>query len=89
MRFLTIFVLTSCIENGTRENYEGCWADADCVDDLECYELECLTKSQANYQREQDEDRDGGGNIVCNDGTRSPSCTTCSSGCCSGHDGCD
>lgn len=26
--------------------------------------------------------------IVCNDGTCSPSCTSCSQGCCSSHDGC-
>lgn len=30
----------------------------------------------------------GGGTIFCDDGTRSPSCTTCSQGCCSGHGGC-
>lgn len=27
-------------------------------------------------------------NIVCNDGTTSPSCETCHTGCCSGHNGC-
>ncbi len=26
--------------------------------------------------------------IMCNDGTRSPSCTSCSRGCCSRHGGC-
>lgn len=33
---------------------------------------------------------EGGGNvhILCNDGTRSPSCTSCDKGCCSGHGGC-
>lgn len=31
----------------------------------------------------------GGGYILCNDGTRSPSCTSCTSGCCSGHGGCE
>lgn len=29
-----------------------------------------------------------GGHIICNDGTRSPSCYACTSGCCSGHGGC-
>lgn len=29
-----------------------------------------------------------GGTIVCNDGSCSPSCTTCSQGCCSSHGGC-
>lgn len=28
------------------------------------------------------------GNIICNDGTESPTCSTCSQGCCSGHGGC-
>lgn len=27
-------------------------------------------------------------NIICNDGTISPSCQTCHTGCCSGHNGC-
>lgn len=27
-------------------------------------------------------------NIICNDGTESPSCTNCHSGCCSHHGGC-
>jgi hypothetical protein len=27
-------------------------------------------------------------NVMCNDGTRSPTCSTCSSGCCSHHGGC-
>lgn len=27
-------------------------------------------------------------NIICNDGTPSPTCTTCSAGCCSHHGGC-
>ena len=31
----------------------------------------------------------GGGGLVCNDGTISSTCTTCSSGCCSDHGGCD
>jgi hypothetical protein len=31
----------------------------------------------------------GGGTIFCNDGTRSPSCTTCDAGCCSSHGGCE
>lgn len=26
--------------------------------------------------------------IMCKDGTRSPSCTSCERGCCSGHGGC-
>lgn len=34
---------------------------------------------------------DGGysrGGVMCNDGTRSPTCSVCGSGCCSGHGGC-
>ncbi len=27
-------------------------------------------------------------NIICNDGTESPTCQDCHRGCCSGHDGC-
>lgn len=27
-------------------------------------------------------------NIICNDGTRSPSCSDCHRGCCSSHGGC-
>ena len=27
-------------------------------------------------------------NIICNDGTESPTCSTCHTGCCSGHNGC-
>ena len=29
-----------------------------------------------------------GANIMCNDGTESPTCTTCHQGCCSWHGGC-
>ena len=71
-------------EDGSRLKDESCVIDADCKK-LPCYDDFC--------QKAPSGGGGGGGGdcpncIICNDGTRSPSCTTCSQGCCSGHGGC-
>jgi hypothetical protein len=55
------------------------------MDDLKCVDCGVCAASEAVADCGDDE---GGGYITCNDGTKSPSCTSCNSGCCSGHDGC-
>ena len=54
-----------------------------CTFDSECADGDCDLSSgvcAASYES---------GTITCNDGTQSPTCTSCSSGCCSGHGGCE
>lgn len=60
-----------------------------------------LAENEAACQSPTYDDEDGGdgsgsgggddcyGTLVCNDGTVSCTCNTCSAGCCSNHDGCD
>lgn len=64
--------------------------DESCVRSSECEdELFCSAVEEVCIPFDDDEDDDGGGGgILCNDGTRSPTCTTCSQGCCSSHGGC-
>lgn len=75
-------LLASCVEDGTREIGESCWEDADCDGaDLWCEAGTCALWDPSDAEG-------GGAYITCKDGTKSPTCTTCSSGCCSGHGGC-
>ncbi|MCA9489144.1 MAG: hypothetical protein KC621_04460 [Myxococcales bacterium] len=66
----------------TRELGESCVEDYDCKTE-QCDQAECVPNTHNDGGG-----GDGGGTIICNDGTRSPTCTSCSSGCCSGHGGC-
>lgn len=85
-----LLALGACIEEGTKEHDEYCWKDEHCVETLLCYENVCLTQDEADAEEAAADAGGGDGNtgILCNDGTRSPTCTTCTSGCCSGHGGC-
>lgn len=56
------------------DGYVDC-DDDDCAFDILCYDYDGSGSS-------------GSGHVICNDGTVSPTCTTCTSGCCSGHGGC-
>lgn len=56
-----------------------------CVADSECMDEDSFCDPDIDECR-REPDNEGG--ITCNDGTRSPTCSTCSSGCCSGHGGC-
>lgn len=86
IRPLSLVLLLSCIEDGTRTQGEDCYATEDCVAPLVCNSdsYTCETHGAAP----DDDDDGGGGGIVCNDGSVSPSCTACDAGCCSGHGGC-
>lgn len=91
---VAVVAASACIEDGTKDYEEYCWKDEHCVEDLVCYENACLTEEEADAAEALSGGGGGGGGgggnsgILCNDGTRSPTCTTCTSGCCSGHGGC-
>lgn len=76
---------TCLYPEGSRQLGESCASDDECTDESDndvfiyCDEYGegvCTTDSV-------------GGNIVCNDGSVSPTCTECDAGCCSGHGGCE
>jgi hypothetical protein len=75
----------ACIDDNTVSTDGACYEGPDCMDDLKCVDCGVCAASEAVADCGDDE---GGGYITCNDGTKSPSCTSCNSGCCSGHDGC-
>lgn len=84
---LALACTSSCIEDNTRDIGEDCYEDADCIKDYICADCAicALNENVTDCPVEEDDD---GGYITCNDGTKSASCTTCDSGCCSGHGGC-
>lgn len=65
---------------------DGWAAERQCSVEQYCY------PSTAQPCSDLGDDDDGGScgaTIRCNDGSCSPSCTSCTSGCCSGHGGCE
>jgi hypothetical protein len=97
---LPLLALVGCYEDGTRELGEACYESVDCVEGLLCDNIvEVCYDPKAGKPLGGGGGGGGGGAgggdddtcwecITCNDGTRSPTCTECSSGCCSGHGGC-
>jgi hypothetical protein len=70
--------------DGSRELGQSCIWDKECIEEAG-QTIACVDEVCGYYVEDND---GGGGTIICNDGTRSPTCTSCDSGCCSGHGGC-
>lgn len=59
----------------------GCWWRADGLEFKD-------RASFSEYCYDVDDGGSSGGFLLCNDGTRSPTCDSCNTGCCANHGGC-
>lgn len=99
MRWLGVVLAVGCVEDRSRAEGDLCWEDIDCVRPLVCDACGyCDTKDgpyvglkgdEAVEACDERDDASEAGGLVCNDGSVSPTCTTCESGCCSNQGGCE